>query len=85
MIVLGFRVRIVARRRPPREVQSMGAKTDQIMGRGKKGLGAITGDKKMKEKGEIQEEEGKVEETIDSAVDKTKDALEGLKKTVKRN
>ena len=62
----------------------MSGKTDQIIGRGKQGLGAITGDKKMKEKGEIQEEEGKIEEKIDSAVDKTKGALGGLKKTVKR-
>ena len=62
----------------------MGTKTDQIIGRGKQGLGSITGDKKMKEKGEIQEEEGKIEEKIDSAVDKTQNALEGLKKTVKR-
>ncbi len=62
----------------------MGAKTDQIVGRGKQGLGAITGDKKMKEKGGIQEEEGKIEGKIDSAVDKTQNALEGLKKTVQR-
>ena len=62
----------------------MGTKTDQIIGRGKQGLGSITGDKKMKEKGEIQEEEGKIEEKIDSAVDKTQNALEGLKKTVQR-
>jgi uncharacterized protein YjbJ (UPF0337 family) len=62
----------------------MGAKTDQIIGRGKQGLGSITGEKKMKEEGEIQEKEGKVEEKVDSAVDKTKNALEGLKKTVQR-
>ena len=62
----------------------MGAKTDQIIGRGKQGLGSITGDKKTKEDGEIQEKEGKVEEKIDSAVNKTKNALEGLKKTVQR-
>jgi uncharacterized protein YjbJ (UPF0337 family) len=61
----------------------MGAKTDQMIGRGKQGLGAITGKKKTKEEGEIQEQEGKLEEKIDSAVDKTQSALEGLKKTVK--
>jgi len=62
----------------------MSGKTDQIIGRGKQGLGAITGDKKTKEEGEIQEQEGKIEEKIDSAVDKTKSAVESLKKTVKR-
>ena len=62
----------------------MGAKTDQIIGRGKQGFGAITGKKKTKEEGEIQEQEGKVEEKIDSAIDKTESALEGLKKTVTR-
>jgi uncharacterized protein YjbJ (UPF0337 family) len=63
----------------------MGAKTDQIIGRGKQSLGAITGDKKMKQKGEVQAEEGKIEEKIDATVDKTQNALKGLKKSVTRD
>jgi uncharacterized protein YjbJ (UPF0337 family) len=58
----------------------MGAKTDQFVGRAKQGFGAITGKKKTREEGEVQEQEGKIEGKIDTAVDKTEDALEGVKR-----
>jgi uncharacterized protein YjbJ (UPF0337 family) len=62
----------------------MGAKTDQIFGRAKQALGAITGNKKMKRKGQVQESKGEVKGKFASTVDKSQDALEDLKKTVNR-
>jgi uncharacterized protein YjbJ (UPF0337 family) len=62
----------------------MGAKTDQIFGRAKQALGAITGDKKLKRKGRLQEHKGEAKGKFDSAVDHTQDSLEDLKKTVNR-
>ncbi len=62
----------------------MGAKTDQIFGRAKQALGAITGSKKMKRKGQLQEDKGELKGKFATAVDKTQDSLEDLKKTVNR-
>ena len=62
----------------------MGAKTDQIFGRAKQALGAITGNKKLKRKGQVQESKGEVKGKFDSAVDKSQDALDDLKKTANR-
>ena len=62
----------------------MGAKTDQIFGRAKQALGAITGSKRMKREGRVQEDKGELKDKFDSAVDKTQDSLEDLKKTVNR-
>jgi uncharacterized protein YjbJ (UPF0337 family) len=62
----------------------MGARTDTILGRAKQALGAITGNKKMKRKGQVQEEKGHLKGKFDSTVDNTQDALEDLKKTVSR-
>jgi hypothetical protein len=54
MIVLHFGPRLVGRPRRPQDIGPvMGAKTDQIFGRAKHALGAITGDKKMKRKGQL--------------------------------
>jgi uncharacterized protein YjbJ (UPF0337 family) len=62
----------------------MGAKTDRIFGRAKQAFGAITGNKKMKRKGQLQEDKGELKGRFDSTVDKTQDTLEDLKKTVNR-
>jgi uncharacterized protein YjbJ (UPF0337 family) len=62
----------------------VGARTDQVIGRGKHGLGAITGDRKLKEHGEIPEEEGKIERKTDSAVEKAHNALAGLKNITRK-
>ena len=62
----------------------MGARTDQIFGRAKQALGAVTGNKKMKREGQVQENKGEVKGKFDSAVDKSQDALEDLKKTANR-
>ena len=62
----------------------MGAKTDQIFGRAKQALGAITGNKKMKRKGQIQEDKGELKGRFTSTVDKAQDSLDDLKDTVNR-
>ena len=62
----------------------MGAKTDQVLGRAKQAFGAITGNKKMKRKGQVQEDKGELKGKFDSTVDKTQDALQDLNKTVNR-
>ena len=38
----------------------MGARTDKILGRAKQALGAITGDNKMKRRGQLQEDKGEL-------------------------
>ena len=62
----------------------MSAKTDTIFGRAKQAIGAITGNKKMKRKGQTQEDKGELKGKFDSAVDTTQGKLEDLKKTVNR-
>jgi uncharacterized protein YjbJ (UPF0337 family) len=62
----------------------MSAKTDTLFGRAKQALGAITGNKKMKRKGQVQEDKGELKGKFDSTVDKTQGKLEDLKKTVNR-
>jgi uncharacterized protein YjbJ (UPF0337 family) len=62
----------------------MSAKTDQIFGRAKQAFGSITGDKKMKRKGQAQETKGDLKGKVSSTVDKTQDSLDDLTKTVKR-
>ena len=62
----------------------MGAKTDQIIGRAKQALGAITGNKKMKRKGQIQEDKGELKGKFTSTVDKAQNSLDDLKDTVNR-
>jgi uncharacterized protein YjbJ (UPF0337 family) len=62
----------------------MGAKTDKVLGRAKQALGALSGNKKMKREGQVQEDKGELKGKFDSTVDKTQDTLEDLKKTVNR-
>ena len=63
----------------------MTATTDKIFGRAKQALGVITGDKKMKRKGQVQEEKGGLKDKAKTTIDKTQDALGDLKKTVDRS
>jgi uncharacterized protein YjbJ (UPF0337 family) len=63
----------------------MSAITDKIIGRAKQALGAITGDKKMKRKGQVQENKGEVKDMAKTTIDKTQDTLADLKKTVDRS
>jgi uncharacterized protein YjbJ (UPF0337 family) len=63
----------------------MNATTDRILGRAKQALGAITGDKKMKREGRVQEHKSELKDAVSTTIDKTQDALEDLKKTVDRS
>jgi len=62
----------------------MGARSDKILGRAKQALGAITGDNKMKRRGQLQEDKGELKGKLDSSVDRTQDVLDDLKKTINR-
>jgi uncharacterized protein YjbJ (UPF0337 family) len=62
----------------------MGGTTDTIFGRAKQAFGAITGNKKLKRKGQLQEHKGELKGKVGSTVDKTQDALDDLKRTVDR-
>jgi uncharacterized protein YjbJ (UPF0337 family) len=63
----------------------MNATTDRIFGRAKQALGAITGDKKMKREGRVQEHKGELKDTVNTTIDKAQDTLGDLKKTVDRS
>jgi len=63
----------------------MTATTDKIFGRARQALGAITGDKKMKRKGQVQENKGELKDTVGTTIDKTQGKLGDLKKTVNRS
>ena len=63
----------------------MTATTDKIFGRVKQALGAITGDKKMKRKGQVQEDKGELKDKAKTTIDKAQDSLADLKKRVDRS
>ncbi len=62
----------------------MGAKTDQVVGRAKQAVGAVTGDEETKREGQRQEDKGKLKGKLDSAFDKAQNALGDLKHKVDR-
>ena len=62
----------------------MGAKTDKIFGRARQALGALTGNRKMKRRGHLQEDKGEIKGKFDSTMNKTQETLEDLKNTVNR-
>ncbi len=62
----------------------MGENTDKVSGRVKQAAGALTGDKDTKREGERQERKGDVKGTLNDAVDKAKDALDGVRDKVSR-
>jgi uncharacterized protein YjbJ (UPF0337 family) len=57
----------------------MSAKSDQISGRAKQTVGAITGDEDTKYEGERQDDKGKLKGKLDSAIDKAHHALDDFK------
>ena len=57
----------------------MGEKTDKISGRAKQAVGAVTGDEQIRREGQRQEDKGKLKGSLNAAVDKAHDVLEGLK------
>lgn len=54
----------------------MSGATDKAKGRVKEAIGALTGDRKMKRQGQIDQAAGDVKETADKTVDKVKRALD---------
>jgi uncharacterized protein YjbJ (UPF0337 family) len=48
-------------------------KSDELKGRAKEAAGALTGDKKLKRKGQLDQAAGKVKQKVGDAVDKVKD------------
>jgi uncharacterized protein YjbJ (UPF0337 family) len=51
----------------------MSGKSDELKGRVKEAVGALTGDKNLKQSGKVDQATGKVKQAIDNAVDKIKD------------
>ena len=52
-----------------------GGKTDELKGRAKEAAGALTGDKKLKREGQLDQAAGKVKQKVEDAVDKVKELL----------
>ena len=50
-------------------------KTDELKGRVKEAAGALTGDAKLKQEGQIDQATGKVKQQVEKVVDKVKKAL----------
>ena len=49
---------------------------DELKGRVKEAAGALTGDAKLKHEGRIDQAVGKVKQTAEKVIDKTKDAVD---------
>ncbi len=52
-----------------------GGKTDELKGRVKEAAGALTGDKRLKREGQLDQRVGKVKQTAEKMIDKVKDAV----------
>lgn len=50
-------------------------KTDELKGRVKEAAGALTGDEKLKEEGQLDQAVGKIKQTADKAIDRVKNAV----------
>ena len=50
-------------------------KTDEIKGRVKEAAGALTGDKKLKQEGKLDQAAGKIKQKAEKVIDKVKKAL----------
>jgi uncharacterized protein YjbJ (UPF0337 family) len=48
---------------------------DKAKGRVKEAAGALTGDKKLKSEGKVDQLAGKIKDAVETVVDKAKDAL----------
>jgi len=53
----------------------MSGKTDEIKGRVKEAVGAITDDDKLRREGKVDQATGKVKQAAEKAIDKVKDAV----------
>jgi uncharacterized protein YjbJ (UPF0337 family) len=54
-----------------------GGKSDELKGRVKEAVGALTDDKKLKREGKVDQAVGKVKQNVEKVVDKVKDVLKG--------
>jgi len=52
-----------------------GGKTDELKGRVKEAAGALTGDEKLKEEGQLDQAVGKIKQTAEKAIDGVKNAV----------
>ena len=52
-----------------------GGKTDELKGRLKEAAGALTGDKKLKREGQVDQAVGKIKQKLEKVVDKVKGAV----------
>ncbi len=57
----------------------MAGKGEEIKGRVKEAAGALTGNKKLKSEGKVDQAAGKVKQAVEKAVDKAKEAVQGKK------
>ena len=55
----------------------MAGETDKVKGRAKEAAGAITDDDELRREGKVDQAAGKVKDTAEKAVDKTKRAVTG--------
>jgi uncharacterized protein YjbJ (UPF0337 family) len=58
----------------------MSGKSDEMKGRIKEAAGALTGDDQLRREGKLDQATGKVKQTVEKVVEKTKDVLKDLKK-----
>jgi uncharacterized protein YjbJ (UPF0337 family) len=50
-------------------------KSDELKGRVKEAAGVLTGDKKLKQEGQVDQAAGKVKQGVEKVVDKVKEAV----------
>jgi uncharacterized protein YjbJ (UPF0337 family) len=55
----------------------MSGTTDEIKGRIKEAVGAITDDDKLRREGKIDQATGKVKQGVENVIDRVKDAVQG--------
>jgi uncharacterized protein YjbJ (UPF0337 family) len=56
-------------------MNEMSAITDQIKGRVKEAVGALTDDQKLKNEGKLDQSVGKIKQTVERVVDNAKSAV----------
>jgi uncharacterized protein YjbJ (UPF0337 family) len=57
----------------------MSGTTDKIKGRVKEAVGVLTDDEKLKNEGKLDQAVGKIKQTVETVVDKAKDAVKSGK------
>lgn len=58
----------------------MAGKGEEIKGHVKEAAGAVTGNEKLRREGQVEQATGKVKQAVDKVVDKSKEAVQNLKK-----